>query len=220
MHIIILVVLCIFPWIYTCSQHNIRNEVIYLAESQIGVIEKTENWGPEIKIYLDSCGFNKPVPWCACYISWIYKCLQLNTPRFSARAASWTELNQYKNKYDAISGDVFTIYYSELGRVGHAGIIDAIDSDYIYSIEGNTGGKSGKDWEGDRVMKKLRPWTTIYKTANWIGDYYHTVQPGENLYRISLKYNISVETLKKVNNIDTLIKVNQKLYIPNGKDNI
>lgn len=47
-------------------------------------------------------------------------------------------------------------------------------------------------------------------------DYlYHIVQPGETLYRISLNYGVSLEVLKKINNLESnIITVGQKLKIP------
>ena len=44
---------------------------------------------------------------------------------------------------------------------------------------------------------------------------YHTVQKGENLYRISKKYGISVEELRKLNNLsaDQPIRMGQKLLV-------
>ncbi len=44
----------------------------------------------------------------------------------------------------------------------------------------------------------------------------HTVQPGENLYRISLKYNMTIDAIKRLNNInDDEIFVGQKLKVYN-----
>ena len=44
----------------------------------------------------------------------------------------------------------------------------------------------------------------------------HVVQPGENLYRISLKYNVPVQTIAQANGITNvnLIYVGQRLVIP------
>lgn len=216
------IITCIFfyllLWLHCSSQQSLRDSLLTLANNEVGVIETSENNGPRVKEYIYSCGFNYPVPWCACFLTYIFKQLSLNYPAFPARAASWTSSNAYKNKYDAIEGDVFTIFYPNLNRVGHGGLIEAKDADYIYTIEGNTNNNilDGGDYDGDRVMKKLRPWATLHKTANWVGDYYHIVQPGDNLYRISLKYKVSVEAIKKANNItNNYIRVGDKLYVPN-----
>lgn len=56
----------------------------------------------------------------------------------------------------------------------------------------------------------------LYAKQQEISDYlYHIVQPGETLYRISLNYGVSLEELKKINNLESnIITVGQKLKIP------
>lgn len=51
-------------------------------------------------------------------------------------------------------------------------------------------------------------------------DIYHTVQPGENLYRISLRYGTSVQALMQANGISNpnRIYVGQRLRIPASAD--
>ncbi len=46
----------------------------------------------------------------------------------------------------------------------------------------------------------------------------HTVQQGENLYRIARKYGTSVQAIQQANGIDdpTMITMGQKLIIPTG----
>lgn len=209
-----IVILLYFPLII--KPQSTRDCVLTKANDELGTIETSENSGPKIDIYIAEGGFKTPVPWCGLYLRYIFSHCNANYPLYPARAASWTMENTYKNKYDAQSGDVFTIYYSSKGRVGHTGIIETTDADYVYTIEGNTNSNilDGGDYNGDRVMKKLRPWTTIYRTANWIGDNYYTVKPGDTLYRISLTNKVSIEKLKKLNNIkENYIKVGQKLQI-------
>lgn len=107
-------------------------------------------------------------------------------------------------------GDVATIYYSALGRVGHAFIIGATDADNVYTLEGNTRNWSDKQ---DRVMKKVRPWGTLYACSNWVGDRYHTVMAGDNLYRIGLRYGVSVSELQALNGVSEFIRVGDVLTI-------
>lgn len=46
----------------------------------------------------------------------------------------------------------------------------------------------------------------------------HTVAPGENLYRIALRYSLSVEELRRLNNLrpDQSLLVGQKLNVGQG----
>jgi LysM repeat protein len=43
----------------------------------------------------------------------------------------------------------------------------------------------------------------------------HTVAPGENLYRIALRYNLTVEELRRMNNMkpDQSLQVGQRLTV-------
>jgi LysM repeat protein len=50
------------------------------------------------------------------------------------------------------------------------------------------------------------------------GARYHTVQPGENLFRIALRYGTSYHTLATINNIHNpnLVYVGQRIYLPSA----
>ncbi len=50
------------------------------------------------------------------------------------------------------------------------------------------------------------------------GTKVHTVAPGENLFRIALRYNLSVEELRRLNNLkpDQSLQVGQKLNVGSG----
>jgi LysM repeat protein len=47
---------------------------------------------------------------------------------------------------------------------------------------------------------------------------FHTVAPGENLYRIALRYSLSVEELRRLNNLrpEQSLQVGQKLNVGTG----
>ncbi len=50
---------------------------------------------------------------------------------------------------------------------------------------------------------------------------YHTVRKGENLYRISLSYGVTVEAIKKANYLrSNRIHTGQKLFIPGAKSGV
>ena len=53
-----------------------------------------------------------------------------------------------------------------------------------------------------------------------VGDYLvYTVKSGDSLWKIASKFNTTVETLRKVNNLTTdLLILNQQLLIPKGED--
>lgn len=204
-------VCCLLLWLHSFSYCPVRDSLLKVAEAEIGVAETSENFSPRIYEYQLACGWNTPVPWCACYITWVYRQLGLPTPLYHAVAKAWTDVNCIEHTRQIMPGDIGSIYYSALGRVGHAFIIEAIDADDCYTLEGNT-----RNWtdKHDRVMRKVRPIATVYRFSNWIGDKYHTVYPGENLYRIGLKYGVSVDELKRLNNLSgDFIRVEEVLTV-------
>lgn len=50
------------------------------------------------------------------------------------------------------------------------------------------------------------------------GGFYHELQPGENLYRVGLRYGVPTAVLLKANRIDDVrnLQVGQELWIPGG----
>jgi len=52
--------------------------------------------------------------------------------------------------------------------------------------------------------------------ASYATGHYHTVDRGENLYRIGLRYGIDARTLAEVNGIDdvTAVRVGQRIWVP------
>ena len=65
---------------------------------------------------------------------------------------------------------------------------------------------------------KAKP-STPQKPAASVEKKYHTVQKGETLYGISKKYGISVEELRKLNNLskDPSLRTGQKLLVSSGR---
>lgn len=200
-------------WLPARSHCPVRDSLVAVAVREIGVTEVAENDGPRIREYRTACGFSQPVPWCACFIAWCYRQVGLPVPYYAAQAKAWTEKFRVTHLANVLPGDVATIYYSRVGRVGHAFIIERTDGDNVYTIEGNARPYSN-DNDGDRVMRKIRPWPTLHAISNWVGDTHHVVQPGENLYRISLRYDTSIDLIKKLNGLNTdYIRVGDVLIV-------
>lgn len=79
--------------------------------------------------------------------------------------------------------------------------------------------RSNKLKPGQKLIVKIlsypepRATTSSYKEVSP----YHIVKEGETLYRISLMYNVPLEELKRVNNLEgNIISVGQKLKIPSS----
>jgi len=66
-------------------------------------------------------------------------------------------------------GDCVGFYYANLGRIGHVGFVDKWGSDFVITVEGNTGG-SGIERNGDGVYRMRRLKSQISIVSNWIPE--------------------------------------------------
>lgn len=71
-----------------------------------------------------------------------------------------------KRTREPLPADVFGIYFSELKRIAHCGLVESKNGNWIATIEGNTNISGSR--EGDGVHRKLRHQRTIKYFANWI----------------------------------------------------
>lgn len=142
---------------------------IYL--SQLGVREATgNNDGPEVEMYLRSTGLGKGYAWCAAFVHW---CLEEADIPNTVNAWSPTAENKDHIIYRARQaldepepGDVFTLYYTNLGRIGHTGFYNKKISDVTFeSVEGNTNSQSSR--EGNGVFKRYRPLNSTHSISRW-----------------------------------------------------
>jgi len=65
-------------------------------------------------------------------------------------------------------------------------------------------------------------WNIIEEESIYEGEdgIFHTVNKGENLYRISKAYNVDIQELAEINDIEDIsqIKIGQKIFIPGAKE--
>ena len=67
---------------------------------------------------------------------------------------------------EPMPGDVFTLYYPKLKRIGHTGFFDKQINSKIYrSVEGNTNAAGSR--EGDGVYIKYRSYNSTYSINRW-----------------------------------------------------
>jgi hypothetical protein len=156
---------------FGCDRH-IRNNVVDTLISYIGVKELTgNNDGKEVEMFIASTGLDPKgqYPWCAALISYTFQANGLAVPKYSARAATWFSPEKVIPDKEAIEGDLFSLYYRKLGRIGHIGMYlkpYLNDTPYIVSGEGNTNAQGSR--EGNQAAKRFRPRSVIHNSANWI----------------------------------------------------
>jgi len=141
-----------------------REKLVNLATREIGVREKTgHNDGIRVEAYLASVGLKKGLPWCAAFVSWIYKEAGFIYPRSGWSPALFPP---YRLARSALPGDLLAIYFPKLKRIAHVGIVEKQEGNWYLSVEGNTNSQGSS--EGDGVYRKRRHVKTIYQIADWV----------------------------------------------------
>lgn len=150
--------------------------IIANATKEIGVKEVGgNNKGQRVSEYLLNAGITTPAPWCSAFVRFLLdKC---NIPnKVTAWSPSATANNRiYDRRYPANNtitpsgGDVFTLYYPNLKRVGHTGIITSWSSTWVETIEGNTSEADTRETSSGRdgVFRKKRLKTSIYQVSRY-----------------------------------------------------
>ncbi len=121
-------------------------------------IPRGSNWGPHVQKYLASVGLTFAQPWCMALVYWSHdhaaKTMGVINPMLKTGHVM-TQWNSRRAKYSKISpkpGDVFIMNFGK-GK-GHTGIVERIQGDLIYTIEGNSNDEGSR--EGYEVCRLVR----------------------------------------------------------------
>ncbi len=166
---------------------SIRERLIAVYQAEVGTREiGGNNHGPGPKKYLAACGLGEGYAYCACFVKWCLLQVGIQT-RGTAWSPSWAtgpEVYYKRNSPRSVSsptetsffgqevkpGDVFSLYYSNLKRVGHVGFIheanDPRADDWVFTVEGNTNGEGSR--EGDGVHRRRRLKRSIYTLSRYL----------------------------------------------------
>jgi len=141
-----------------------RTKLMAIARSQIGVREATgNNDGKKVEAYLNVTNLSKGHPWCAAFISWVFKQAGLPRPQTAWSPALFPLARQIVTPKPA---DVLGIYSIKLKRIAHCGLVERKQNNWIISIEGNTDPDGSRN--GNGVYRKWRHMKTISKFADWV----------------------------------------------------
>lgn len=154
----------------------IRPTLVEIYNSQAGLTELTgNNDGAHIAAYHRAAGLNCPVgcPYCSSGVKWTFDSAGVATP-----IKAWSPSAHNKNNVvyqdgrffkDPRPGDVITIFYQNLGRIGHTGFFDArINEDVVQTFEFNTNSTGSRDGQGNFFKK--RPLKTLHSISRWTED--------------------------------------------------
>jgi hypothetical protein len=133
------------------------------ATTQIGKCEEPigSNWGKPIQDYLKCVGINFPASWCMAFVYWCFNEVSNGENPLIKTGGVLHQWNTSDKKYRVVGepqkGDIFIMDFGK--GLGHTGIVEKVDENFIYTIEGNTNDTGSR--EGIMVCKKQRPRTKI-----------------------------------------------------------
>lgn len=157
-------------------------ELIKLAEAEIGYVEKKSNSNLDSKTAnpgrgnftkyardLYGAGFfngNKNgYPWCAVFVNWLFWKLcgenRILAIELTCQSGPYGAGCIWGARYYRNAGRFFKtpeigdqIFFGKEGDEGHTGIVVAVDSERVHTIEGNTSSSSGVISNGGEVCRK------------------------------------------------------------------
>jgi hypothetical protein len=114
------------------------SSMIEIADTQIGNIGGEPYWS--------WYGFSERVEWCACFVSWCAEmCGYIEAgilPKFAGCdiGVGWFKRNgQWQDGgYTPAPGDIIFFDWNGNGSSDHVGIVERVDDEFVYTIEGNT----------------------------------------------------------------------------------
>lgn len=160
----------------TKSEQEVLNYdcLIVTAQKYVGVGEEGgNNKGVKIDYWLQAVGIKYAAPWCAAFLAGVFNECGYENPN-SAWSPSWaTHISgvtiwqarkNYSKPKEYEKGMVFTLYYSNLKRVGHVGMIEAISGEVCSTIEGNVTMRGTRETSQgkDGVMRLKRDINKMY----------------------------------------------------------
>ena len=136
---------------------------------------RTPNAGVQVNKYLATVGLPGGYYWCAGYVKWGFVQNHVATPGCDGAARSFFQKKRLV--YERSTGvgidqveqaDVGSLYYVNLGRIGHIFWIDkwVPEKRLTATNEGNTGPDGGRN--GDGVYNKIRPIRVVYSVARYM----------------------------------------------------
>lgn len=142
---------------------TLQERALEIGVSQLGVEEvpRGSNRGPQVDEYIKSIGLNPAgkYSWCMAFVYWCFNQAADRMVRQNPLYKTGGVLLQWaqrKDKFRAITpqpGDIFIMDYGK--GLGHTGIVEKVDDEIIYTIEGNTNDEGSR--EGYEVCRRARP---------------------------------------------------------------
>lgn len=237
-------------------------EVIKIARAEKGYLEKSSNSNLDSKTAnagnknytkyardLDRIsgfynGRKQGFAWCDVFVDWCFvqafgvsdaKRLLCQPSKSCGAGCKWS-MSYYKSKGRLVSspkpGDQIFFASSDGEDISHTGLVYKVDSNYVYTVEGNTSSESGVVPNGGAVAEKKyrlsynriagygRPDYDVKQDKPKTEDYQciHTVVKGNSLWAIATKYLGKGKRYPEIMELNGLTSINikpgDKLKIP------
>lgn len=118
-------------------------------------------------------GLPKGTAYCAAYASYVYNTCGVKDHPNSVYSPNWARKEDavyFKNRFGKITdgkpADIVSFWIKSKGRVGHVGIFERYQGNYVYTIEGNTSDMGDKGKDG--IWGKIRHKSSIYTVTTYI----------------------------------------------------
>jgi hypothetical protein len=145
---------------------TLQDKALEVAITQIGVHEDAAhtNHGPQVEKYLASVGLSGGNSWCMAFVYWCNEqaaeAMGRQNPLFKTGGVllQWAKR---KDQFRALSPQPGDIFIMDFGKgLGHTGIVEKVDEDLIYTVEGNSNDEGSR--EGYEVCRRARPRGKIF----------------------------------------------------------
>lgn len=139
----------------------LAQKTISIAVSQLGKSEVPlgSNYGGMVTEYLNAVGINFPASWCMSFVYWCVKqsCIATNLKNPLIKTGGvlhqWESVPHEHKSKTPIAGSIFIMDFGS--GLGHTGFVEHLDSEFIYTIEGNSNSDGGRN--GIAVVRHKRP---------------------------------------------------------------
>lgn len=137
---------------------TLQEKALKVAIGQLGQHENPlgSNWGKPVQDYLKSVNIGFPASWCMAFVYWCFEQTGQPNPLVKTGGVlnAWnTADKKFRVVGDPQAGDIFIMNFGK--GLGHTGIVEKVDSTFIYTIDGNTNDSGSR--EGIEVCRKQRP---------------------------------------------------------------
>ena len=174
-----------------------KNKIISLAIEQIG---------NDYTTYCKDMGYNYRIEWCACFVSWLAKKLNITDiipvdMSCNSQISKFKALGVWHTDRNFQSGDIIYYDWDISGDADHVGIIEKVSGNTLTVIEGNNG-----NYPNDRVRRR-----EISSASSLIFGYARPKYPVKSSANSS-DVNISLPTVRK-GNTGNAVKILQAFLV-------